>query len=143
MQFGETQSGVQNIANFAEQLVGVKPIFSGGLQIGSWWSGFNFTAQDQVSSLCTADVTLNDNLTAAQMDPHTWMTWDDLDQLILAQDYCLQRGVTPSWMTAADLTGYQQNADGSITPVKSNAAIVPLAIAGGLILLSVILIARR
>jgi hypothetical protein len=150
--FGQVESPTQILANFAEGFVGIKPLFSGAVQIGTWAPGggfFDLNAQDVIGSLCGQDVSLNDGLTSTQLDPHTWTTWDDLDLPIKAQDYCLQKGVTPNWMTADELAGYQQNADGSITPTAAGTAtgtssiLVPLAVAGGLVLLSLILIARR
>lgn len=142
-----TQTPTQWLGNFAEQFFGDKPLFSGGVQIGSWTgqgSWFDGNASDQFANVCNQIVTLNDGVTAAQQDPSTWYTYDDWDQNIRVQDYCLSKGVVPSWMTQAQLATYQQNADGSYSlPGAGSSLVVPLAVAGGLVLLSVILLARR
>lgn len=146
-----TGSVAQDIGNFLEGYWGAKPIFSGGVQIGNWeWGGsllnyFDTSAQSGLAPLCNQQIQLWDTVTAAQQDPSTWMTYDDNEQLISVQDYCLQKAVIPNWVTQDVLNQYVQNPDGSITKPGAAAAfpIVPLAVAGGLVLLSILLIARR
>lgn len=143
-----TETPTQWLGNFLNQYTGAKPLFSGGVQIGTWSPGggwFDTNAQDVYSSVCNQTVSLNANVTAAQQDPTTWTTWDDWGGSVRVQDYCLQKGVIPNWMTQDQLNQYVQNPDGSITPPGGGGSnlVVPLAVAGGLILLSVILLARR
>jgi hypothetical protein len=147
--YGGTQTPMQALDNFLAEFGGVKPLFSGGVQIGHWspagglvgW--FDTSAQNVLGDLCTQNVTLNAGLTAAQMDPSTWTTVDDNLFPIKVQDYCLQKAIVPNWMTQEQLNQYQQNADGSIVPQGQSSIVLPLAIGGGLVLLSIILMARR
>lgn len=142
-----TETPTQWLGNFLNQYTGKKPLFSGGTQIGTWTVGggwFDTNAQDVMSNVCNGIVDITANITAAQQDPSTWTTIDDLGFPVAVQDYCLSKGVIPNWMTQTELNAYQTNADGSITkPGAASSHLVPLAVAGGLILLSVILLARR
>lgn len=142
---GSTQNPMQWLGNFGLGFLGIKPLFSNGVQIGTWSPGggfFDLNEQDVMSSLCNQNVSFNAGVTAAQMDPTTWTTYDDWDNIIKVQDYCLQKAVVPNWMSQDQLNQYQTNPDGSITPAPSS-LVVPLAIAGGLILISLLLAARR
>jgi hypothetical protein len=146
---GDTQTPTQAIGNFLEGFAGIKPLFSGGVQIGNWspaggltgW--FNTSAQNVLGDLCNGNVSLNPGLTPSQLDPTTWTTYDDWELPIKVQDYCLQKAIVPNWMTQDQLNTYQQNADGSITPQSTSSALIPLALGGGLVLLSIMLLARR
>jgi len=128
----------QTVIDFAEGFIGMKPLFSNGVQIGNWSVGggwFDTNAQDVMSSVCNQQVQLYPNVTAAQQDPTTWQTYDDWGRLIKVQDYCLQKQVVPNWMTADQAAAYSlQQAGGGIA--------LPLAIAGGFLLLSFLLVRR-
>lgn len=139
-----TETFSQTIENFAEGFLGSKPLFSNGVQIGNWSVGggyFDTNAQDVMSGLCNQVVSFYPSVTDAQKDPTTWTTINDWGVSIGVQDYCLQKAVIPNWMTQDQLNQYTTTVGGSIVPVQSS-LIVPLAIAGGLVALA-LLIGRR
>lgn len=145
MSLGDVLTPVQALENFAEGFIGWKPLFSNAVQIGNWTSAggfFDVNAQDVMGNLCRGIVQFNPGVTDAQRDPNTWTTVDDLWLPISVNNYCMQKHVPPSWFTQDQASGYVQTASGSYVP-QQNSVWVPLAIAGGLVGLSLLLIARR
>jgi hypothetical protein len=147
--FGDTQTATQALFNFSEGFVGWKPLFSGGVQIGNWTSAggfFDVNAADVMADICRGAASLNDNLTAAQQDPNSWTTVDDWWNPISVNDYCMQKAIVPTWFTQDQVNQYAPASGGGYARPggASSSLILPLAIGGGLVALSVLLtIVRR
>lgn len=142
----QAQTPVQWAGNFLEGFIGQKPLFSGGVQIGNWSVGggyFDTNAQDVMRNVCSGSASLFSNITAQQADPATWTTYDDWENPISVQDYCLQKAVVPSWVDQSTLNNYVQTTGGSIVPLQTQSLTVPLAVAAGILALSLFMIARR
>lgn len=141
---GDSETFTQALENFTSQFAGNKPLFSGGVQIGSWAPGggyFDVNAQDVMRNVCSGVASLNAGATAAQSDPASWTTWDDWDQPITVQAYCLAKGVVPSWIDPTVAAGLVQNPDGSIG--QPGGISTPLIVAGGLVAVSLLLLLVR
>lgn len=147
MGLGDTQTPVQALFNFAEGFAGWKPLFSGGVQIGNWTGVggyFDLSGADQMANICNGVASLNDNVTAAQMDQNTWMTVDDWWNPISVNDYCMQKTIIPSWFTQDQVNQYTVASDGSyVKPSAAKSLALPLMVAGGLVGLSVLLTVMR
>ena len=125
-----SNSVARDVGNFTEGFFGRKPLFSNGVQIGNWTLGgsyFDLTKSDNLAPLCSGQVQLFSGVTPAQLDQSTWTTLDDWGAQISAADYCQQAGLSLGG-TVAGASGFDYT---------------PLYVAGGLVLLSLMIALRR
>lgn len=138
---GDVQTPTQALLNFSEGFLGYKPLFSGGVQIGNWTSAggfFDINAQSVMGNICKGVAELYDNVAPEHLDPNTWTTVDDWWMPVTVNDYCMQKHVIPTWFSQSQADAYVQTAGGSFVPSQTS-LVVPLAIAGGLVGLSLVL----
>jgi hypothetical protein len=125
-----SNSVVRDVGNFTEGFFGKKPLFSNGTQIGNWSLGgsyFDLNKADNLAPLCSGQVALFSGVTADQMDPSTWQTYDDWGGLINVDSYCAQAGLSSNGAVAG----------------PASYDYTPLYIAGGLVLLSIMIAVRH
>jgi hypothetical protein len=138
------------IADFIQGFTS-RPIYAGGQKIGYW---------KPENNLCGGNAYL-DQKYKPYPSPETWYTYNDLWQLVPVTEYCVKKGIIPSWATVSGTTvtapspvggnpvSYTRNNDGTITASKPFGPDIPftslpvgLAV-GGAGILGLLLLLRR
>lgn len=97
---------LSSVGDFALGFANERPVYVGATKIGYW--------KQDPSSLCKGVIYI-ENAEAAKADPSTWTTKDDLWRDIPVNQFCVSAGLTPPWMTAAQVAATPTPAGANIT----------------------------